>query len=335
MLQIKIQLNSVYSRKWPASNGINSSKMVKHFNYTGCMAPVFTPFSRQSFLVNYEMIPKYADYMVTSGIKGVLVNGSAGEGLTMSIAERKSVLEAWMSEAKRCKLAVMVQIGGIALKEAKELAKHAESQGVSALLCLPDLFYKPTNSTGLAKYLKFISDAAPSTPLFYYHIPCYTSVHMDMVDFTNKAIELVPTFAGVKYTHNNLQEANQLLQIRSDLSVFVGNEQTLAGQRALGIDSCIVVAANCFPDYVQAIYSNIESGNVNEALKLQNNLNATLHLIETTVGGFTQGLKALMELIAHIDMGLARPPQNEVTREAAQALWKEICSKKLLPPLKK
>ncbi|XP_022198088.2 N-acetylneuraminate lyase B isoform X2 [Nilaparvata lugens] len=301
------------------------------FDYKGCMAPVFTPFFRDSSLVNYEMIPKYADYMVSSGIKGVLVNGSAGEGLTMSIAERKSVLEAWMVEAKRCKLAVMVQIGGILLNGAIELAKHAESQGVSALLCLPDLFYKPSNGTDLANYLKFISNAAPNTPLLYYHIPCYTSVYIDMVDFTNKAIELVPTFAGVKYTHNNLQEANQLLQMGNHLSVFVGNEQTLAGQKALGLDSCIVVSANCFPDYVQAIHTSIETGNVKHALKLQNNLNATLNLIETRVGGMTLGLKALMEFTAHIDCGSARPPQNKVPRESAEALWKEICAKKLLP----
>lgn len=56
-------------------------------------------------------------------------------------------------------------------------AQHAENLGVSSILCLPDLFFNPKTVDDLIHYLKFVSHAAPNTPLFYYHIPSFTGVN--------------------------------------------------------------------------------------------------------------------------------------------------------------
>jgi hypothetical protein len=56
-------------------------------------------------------------------------------------------------------------------------AEHAESLGSDALLCLPELFNKPQTVDELVRYLKYVAQAAPKTPLLYYHIPSYTGVN--------------------------------------------------------------------------------------------------------------------------------------------------------------
>ena len=56
-------------------------------------------------------------------------------------------------------------------------AKHAESLKVDSLLCLPELYFKPTTAEQLINYLRNVSYAAPNTPLLYYHIPMFTSVN--------------------------------------------------------------------------------------------------------------------------------------------------------------
>jgi dihydrodipicolinate synthase/N-acetylneuraminate lyase len=55
-------------------------------------------------------------------------------------------------------------------------AAHAESLGSDGLLCLPELFNKPQTVDELVKYLTYVGQAAPKTPLLYYHIPSYTGV---------------------------------------------------------------------------------------------------------------------------------------------------------------
>ena len=41
------------------------------------------------------MIPKYAETLLADGCTGVYVNGSSGEFVSMTVAERKQVAEAW------------------------------------------------------------------------------------------------------------------------------------------------------------------------------------------------------------------------------------------------
>jgi N-acetylneuraminate lyase len=56
-------------------------------------------------------------------------------------------------------------------------AAHAESLGSDALLCLPELFNKPQTVDELVRYLMYVAQAAPKTPLLYYHKPSYTGVN--------------------------------------------------------------------------------------------------------------------------------------------------------------
>lgn len=45
------------------------------------------------------------------------VNGTSGEGVSMSIVERKKVAEAWSTAVKKTKQHLMIQIGGASLPD--------------------------------------------------------------------------------------------------------------------------------------------------------------------------------------------------------------------------
>lgn len=49
------------------------------------------------------------------------VNGTTGEGTSLSIDERKKVTEAWAAAVKVTKQHLMIQVGGAALKDVQEL----------------------------------------------------------------------------------------------------------------------------------------------------------------------------------------------------------------------
>lgn len=51
----------------------------------------------------------------------VAVNGTVGEGVCMSVQERKTVLEAWLEVTRNTSVHVMVQVGGTALRDVQEL----------------------------------------------------------------------------------------------------------------------------------------------------------------------------------------------------------------------
>lgn len=49
------------------------------------------------------------------------VNGTTGEGTSMSVTERKLVTEAWVNAIKRTKQHLMIQVGGAPLPDVIEL----------------------------------------------------------------------------------------------------------------------------------------------------------------------------------------------------------------------
>lgn len=73
----------------------------------------------------------------------------------------------------------MIQVGGGPFPDVVELARHADSLGVDAILTLPELYFKPKKTQELISYLKFVSAAAPNTPLFYYHYPTQSGVNSE------------------------------------------------------------------------------------------------------------------------------------------------------------
>ena len=48
--------------------------------------------------------------------------------------------------------------------------------------------------------LKEVASAAPNTPMLYYHFADKTGVNFSCVKLIEKAKEMIPTFAGVKFT---------------------------------------------------------------------------------------------------------------------------------------
>lgn len=65
------------------------------------------------------------------------VNGTSGEGTSLSIIERQKTTEAWKVACKKYDLTLMVQIGGAAFVDVIEMVSKTSNNSV---------FYRPTNT---------------------------------------------------------------------------------------------------------------------------------------------------------------------------------------------
>ncbi|KAF9806258.1 hypothetical protein SFRURICE_016068, partial [Spodoptera frugiperda] len=94
-----------------------------NFTARGLMPPVFTPLN-DDHTINYGVIPAYAKFLADSGIKSVLVGGTTGEHMSLSVADRKKVVDAWVVAAKTTGLHIQVQVGGAPLADVTELVSY-------------------------------------------------------------------------------------------------------------------------------------------------------------------------------------------------------------------
>lgn len=118
-------------------------------------------------------------WLKQKGVTAVLVNGTTGEGTTLRLDERTRITEIWLESCRKHQMLCMTQIGGTNITEVFELAAHAERISVDAVLCLPDLFFKPVIEQDLVAYIKEVAQYCPTRPMFYYHIPMFTSVQRE------------------------------------------------------------------------------------------------------------------------------------------------------------
>ena len=59
----------------------------------GLIAATFTPFAADGS-VDAGVVPAYAEHLRAQCVAGVFVNGTTGEGLSLSLAERETLAEA-------------------------------------------------------------------------------------------------------------------------------------------------------------------------------------------------------------------------------------------------
>lgn len=101
------------------------------FKLSGLIPAVFTPFDKTG-AINFSQIQPYADKLIAEGAYGVFVCGSTGECTSMTVAERKSVLEAW-TKAVAGRILIIAHVGGTCQADCIELARHAAGLGVDAV----------------------------------------------------------------------------------------------------------------------------------------------------------------------------------------------------------
>lgn len=295
------------------------------FTYRGVMAPVFTPFKHDlNRTLNLEVIPAYAEFCRKSGITGILVNGTTGEGMVMNVKERKLATEVWAQLCKQNKLHFMVQVGGAPLPDVINMTEHAVKVGADSILCLPDLFYKPSTPTELIRYLQVVSKAAPSTPLLYYHIPRITHANVHMGNFLNEIGDSIPTFVGIKFSSTVLDEGLLAVQANNEkYSVFLGSNAIMAGAYALGFKASIITTQNMFPQLGHVIFNNVTETNLSKAQEAQRKLNKAVGVI-TKYGPWVPSTKAAMSIISYVDMGPPREPFNPLTNAQLKKMEEEL-----------
>lgn len=299
---------------------------MKRFNFTGIMAPTYTAFNTDES-VNLDLIPAYASHLSKNGITAVWVNGTVGEGMSMTISERKQTAEAWM----KCRddiTTVIIHCGAGCFKDTCELVKHAVSIGAEGIALLPILYDLPATPDDLVDYMQEVAKFCPKTPLFYYHIPMKTNCNISMSEFLAKGMKRIPNLAGIKFTDLDVSgEGKKCIEVgHGALTIFNGFDQNLLEGMKLGFDSAVCGSFSGLPQHVTRIFSLMKDSKESEAKIVQEELVQQVNaMFKQTGGGFTvPAMKTSTSLLMGIDLGPARLPVKAFTPSQVETLRNDL-----------
>lgn len=271
----------------------------------GMIAAAFTPMDKDGN-VCLSAIDKYADWIARTTIKGVFVCGTTGEFSSLTLTERKDILEKWIAASKG-RFLIFAHVGSNCQQDSAALAKHAQEKGADAIASISPSFFKPSTVKELVAFFKPVAAAAPELPFYYYHMPSMTGVTLPVDSFLLEAKEEIPTLAGIKFTHNNLMEMGACIQLNNgEFEILHGYDEILISGLAMGAQAGVGSTYNYLPDVYQNIFDAFKNKEIEKA---RENQMISIKMVEIIIkyGGGVRGGKAIMELLGY-NCGSCRPP---------------------------
>lgn len=280
--------------------------MITAERYEGLVAAPFTPMDKNGNIV-YDMIGPYYDFLERNGVIGAFINGSTGEGPSLTQKEKQRQAEKWAQPLKAGgRLRVINMVGGTSVTECVENAIFSNECGLSAIAILAPYYYKPSSPGQLAEFCARIGESVPGMPVYFYHIPVLTGVSIPMYGFMEKISEMLPNFAGIKYTQEDLMDFMKCLNYMGGrYEMLWGHDESLLPALAAGCRGAVGSTYNyAAPLYLKLIEA-FRKGDLTEALRLQQLAVSMIDLLGK-YGGMAVG-KSFMKY-AGLDCGACRMP---------------------------
>jgi len=289
---------------------------------SGLVAAPFAPMKDDGEL-NLEIISPYYNLLKNNGVAGAFINGTTGEGVSLTMDEKKSVVEAWVESGKESECIKIINlVGGTSVKDCIELAMFSFDKGLHAISVIAPHYMKPSTITELASFIKEIADEVPDMPVYFYHIPAFTGVNFSMLELLKISKDSIPNFAGIKYTHNDFMDFFSCLNYAGGYyDILWGTDQALTSALVLGCKGAVGSTYNYIAPIFNSIINNFESGNIDRALELQLQANEIIYLL-CKYGGIRTG-KAFMRYIG-LNCGKFRTPLNTFDEDTYRNLCKDI-----------
>ena len=233
-----------------------------------------------------------AAHLHAQGVSGVFINGTTGEGASLTITEREQLATEWR-RVLPAGMKLFVHVGHNSLGDARHLARHAAEIGADAVAAIAPGYFRP-GLDELIDWCAQLAGMAPELPFYFYHMPSVSGVALNVTGFLDKAGQRVPNLAGIKFTHENLLDYFEALRLddgRYDL--LWGRDEILLGALVMGARGAVGSTYNIFAALYHRLISAFEAGDLTTAREAQAQAVICINKLAAT-GHFFAALKAVL-----------------------------------------
>jgi 4-hydroxy-tetrahydrodipicolinate synthase len=276
----------------------------------GTIPALLTPFTEGGAEVDFELMDEHVAWLAERGVRTLSPLGTTGEGPSLSLAERKAVIERLAAHPAGMRL--LPGTGCTALPETIELSRFAVEHGAAGILVAPPWYYDAT-PVGTARYFGALIEALPADArVFLYHIPAQTGVPIEDETMRELRDRYGTPVAGAKDSSGDLAHATRWVESFPELAILPGSDALASDAVRIGAAGTITLLANVFPDELDAI----RAGDAVEGRQA----------FLTALRGLTQeyprhaAMKHLLHVVSGLRRSAVRPPLDELTAGQVEEL---------------
>lgn len=243
-------------------------------NFKGIYAATVVPLKKNKSLDQNGLSKHIKDVINTKGIKGLLLNGHAGENFTLNINEQIKVVEI----AKKFKNINKKLISGLNFEDAilaSKVAKKMEKAGADAILIFPPFSWSQGISEEMIfQHHKIICNKV-NKPVFLYQSSIYSGDLSYKKNLLKKLLK-IKNIIGVKEGSWNyksyVNNYKFLKKIKNSFLVMASGDEHLYPCFKYASDGSQVSLAAITPEKIVELIRLIEKKEFSKAKKLDNRL---------------------------------------------------------------
>ena len=258
------------------------------------------------------------------GMKGLLINGHAGENFSLSREEKRRVTEIAFEVCGPRSLLVC----GINAEDSLEAQRHvddAKAAGADAVLVFPPFSWALSQDSRMAVTHHTIANANAQMPLMLYQAGVNAGTMAYRPEVLAELAQL-PNVVGIKEGswEAAAYEANRRLvkRVAPKVAMMASGDEHLLTCFAIGSEGSLVSLAAVVPELVIDLDRAIQRGDLAEARRLNDRIYPLAKAIYGTApGGYaTARLKTCLKLLGRFPSDAMRPPIGPLPRAEAAAL---------------
>lgn len=287
--------------------------------FKGIIVPMLTPF-RVNGEVDEKRLGEFVGFLMEGGVNGLFPSSSIGEASSMSLAERKRVIECVFDKAEG-RVPVIPGTGSSDLTSTLELTRFAEDLGCDGAIVVTTYYLKP-DQEGLIDYYSMVAESV-NIPIFLYQIPIATGVTIKAETISRLAGEH-DNIIGMKDSSGDLAGLMRTKNmVEDDFLIFQGFDTLLLPSLIMGCSGGMVVTPNIVPRLAVDLFNAHRDGDLSTAKEIQMKELGPLFQACMGNGVFPAGFKEASRLVG-LDLGPPRTPIRGLNGVEKKNLKREL-----------
>lgn len=235
--------------------------------WTGVGTALVTPFMRSGEL-DEQAVRRLGRRQIDAGVHFLVPCGTTGENPTLTLAERRRIVEILVDEAAG-RVPILAGAGGYDTHEIIHLAAEMAKAGATGLLSVTPYYNKPTQE-GLFQHFHAIASSTP-LPIVMYNVPARTGVNLEPA--TVARLAALPNIVGIKEASANIAQMCEVCHVvPPEFIVLSGDDAITLPLMAIGGRGVISVASNEVPDEMVRMVEAAEHGDFTAARHIHDQL---------------------------------------------------------------
>lgn len=172
---------------------------------------------------------------------GLLILGSTGEALNLSLSDKKAIVEFVLEQSSSSP--IMIGVGGHNLTAQVEWVEWLENKKIDAYLMVTPIYAKP-GPYGQYEWFKTLMDKV-SRPVMLYNVPGRSAKELSYD--TVSMLKDHPRFWSIKEASGCVEKMQKYLKACDNKAVFCGDDALLPSFAKAGACGLVSVAGNTWP----------------------------------------------------------------------------------------